>query len=192
MSTVVFVKTWSERPMSVVGSYCILQLYLLVIIRSIQDLSSPLLNVLHAGGPGCNPLRMSQPYYSHMSKSHRVLWLVYLSSLNLVDCILSRVGARSAILVFQSPHIMVVSYGGKLPIVSSIKLLAMASSIPRFCWLMTGGRYTLPTHILSPPCICRHMPYVYSFPMYFKTLIPLRINMAIPPLFPEGLRSSKT
>jgi hypothetical protein len=33
---------------------------------------------------------------------------------------------------------------------------------------------------------------VYSLPMYFRTLMPFLINMAIPPLFPEGLRSSKT
>jgi hypothetical protein len=96
--------------------------------------------VVHAGGPGCTPFRMSQPCCSHRSKSHRVRGLVCLSSLSLAVDMSSTVGARSPILVFQSPHITVVSSGGKLPIVSSIKLLVIVSSIPRFCWLMTGGR----------------------------------------------------
>jgi hypothetical protein len=66
----VLTKTWSERPFSVVGSYLILQLVLFVMIRSIHDLSPPLLNVFCAGGPGYRPFKISQPYYSHISISH--------------------------------------------------------------------------------------------------------------------------
>ena len=73
MATVVFMSTWSERPMSVVGSYAILHVVLLVIMRSMQDLSSPLRNVLQAGGPGCNPFKMIHPCCSQMSISQRVL-----------------------------------------------------------------------------------------------------------------------
>jgi hypothetical protein len=153
MATVVLINTWSERPMSVVGSYIILQFVLFVMMKSIHELSSPLLNVLQAGGPGCNPFRIVQPYYSQISSSQGVLWFVCLSSLSLAVLTSSRLGARFAILVFQSPHITVVSSDGKHPIVSSIRLLAMASSTPRFCWLMIGGRYIFPIHNLSPPYI---------------------------------------
>jgi hypothetical protein len=73
MSTVVFVNTWSDRPIRVVGSYTILHVVLLVMIKSMHDLSSPLLNVLQAGGPGCNPFRIIHPCCSHMSISQRVL-----------------------------------------------------------------------------------------------------------------------
>jgi hypothetical protein len=76
MATDVLINTWSERPMSVDGSYTILQSCLLVIMRSMQEQSSPLLNVLQAGGPGCSPFRMVQPCCSHSSISQRVLGLV--------------------------------------------------------------------------------------------------------------------
>jgi hypothetical protein len=157
-----------------------------------HDLSSPLLNVLQAGGPGCNPFRICQPCYSHISISHCALWFVWISSLSLVVVMLSKCGARCAILVFQSPHMTYVSCYGKQPMVSSMRLLPSVSSIPRFCWLMIGGRYTLPIHILSPPCICRHIPYEYSFPIYLIIFIPFLISMAMPPRFPYFLRSSKT
>ena len=126
--------------MSVVGSYIILQLGLFVIMKSMHELSSPRLNVSQAGGPGCNPFRIVQPCCSHISISHGVLWFVSLSLLSLEVQISSSFGAKLAILVFQSPHITVVSYDGKHPIVSSIRLFAMASSTPRFCWLIIGGK----------------------------------------------------
>jgi hypothetical protein len=157
-----------------------------------HDLSSPLLNVVQAGGPGCNPFRISHPCYSQISISQGALWFVCTSSLSLVVGMLSIFGARFAILVFQSPHITVVSCYGKHPIVSSMRLLAIASSIPRFYWLMIGGRYIFPIHILSPPCIWRHIPCVYSFPMYLITFMPFLTSMAMPPRFPDFLRSSQT
>jgi hypothetical protein len=192
MATDVLINTWSERPMSVVGSYVILQSRLFVMMKSMQELSYPLLNVLQAGGPGCSPFKMVQPYCSHISSSHRVLGLVCVSSLSLVVLTSSSCGARLAILVFQSPHITVVSCAGKHPMVSSTRLLAMFSSMPRLCWLIIGGKYIFPTHILSPPYIYMHTPYVYSLPTYFSTFIPFLTNIAMPPRFPFFLRSSKT
>ncbi len=140
MAICVLIKTWSDRPMSVVGSYSILQLGLFVIIKSMQDLSSPRLNVSQAGGPGCNPFKIVQPCCSHISISHGALGFVILSLLSLEVQISSSFGARLAILVFQSPHITVVSLDGKHPIVSSTRLFAMASSTPRLCWLIIGGK----------------------------------------------------
>ena len=153
MATDVLINTWSERPMSVVGSYVILQSRLFVMMKSMQELSYPLLNVLQAGGPGCSPFKMVQPYCSHISTSYRVLGLVCVSSLSLVVLTSSSCGARLAILVFQSPHITVVSCAGKHPMVSSTRLLAMFSSMPRLRWLIIGGKYIFATHILSPPYI---------------------------------------
>jgi hypothetical protein len=49
---------------------------LLVMIRSMQDLSVPLQNVLHAGGPGSRPFIMCQPYYSQSSMSQGALEFV--------------------------------------------------------------------------------------------------------------------
>jgi hypothetical protein len=69
VAIVVMTKTWSERPIRVVGSYIILVFFLFVMIKSMHDLSSPLLNVLHAGGPGCRPFKMSHPYCSQRSIS---------------------------------------------------------------------------------------------------------------------------
>jgi hypothetical protein len=140
VATIVFTKTWSERPMRVVGSYMIVLCLLLVMMKSIHDLSSPLLNVVQAGGPGYRPFRICQPYYSHMSINHGARLLVYLSSLSRVVLTSSIFGDKFAILVFQSPHITVVSYCGKHPIISSTRLLAIVSSIPLFCWLYSGGR----------------------------------------------------
>jgi hypothetical protein len=62
--------TWSDKPIKVVGSYVITLPALFVMMKSMHERSSPRLNVLHAGGPGCNPFRIRQPYYSQMSNSH--------------------------------------------------------------------------------------------------------------------------
>jgi hypothetical protein len=184
--------TWSDKPIKVVGSYVILLSALFVRIKSMQDESSPRLNVLQAGGPGCNPFKIFHPYCSQMSMSQCARWLVCLSSLRLVVVPSSRSGARFAILVFQSPHITEVSCAGNPPTISSIWLLVTVSSIPLRCWLKMGGRYIFPIHIFSPPISYRHTLYVYSFPTYDITLIPARISIAIPPLRPVFLRSSKT
>jgi hypothetical protein len=140
VATIVLIKTWSERPIRVVGSYIILLSFLFVIMKSMHDLSSPLLNVVQAGGPGYRPFRICQPYYSHMSINHGARLLVYLSSLSRVVFTSFILGDKFAILVFQSPHITVVSYCGKHPIISSTRLLATVSSTPLFCWLYSGGR----------------------------------------------------
>jgi hypothetical protein len=133
-------KTWSDRPISVVESYSILQLGLLVIIKSMHELSFPRLNVSQAGGPGCSPFKIVQPYCSQIPISHGARWFVDLSVLILAVCISSSCGARLAILVFQSPHITVVSPAGKQPTVSSTRLFAIASSTPRLLWLIVGGK----------------------------------------------------
>jgi hypothetical protein len=100
-----------------------------------HDESSPLLNVLQAGGPGCRPFRIFQPCCSHMSRSHGARWLVCVSSLLRVVDSSPRFGERFAIRVFQSPHITIVSLDGNPPIISSTRLLVTASSIPLRCWL---------------------------------------------------------
>ena len=135
MATVVLTNTWSDRPMRVVGSYVILLFFLFVMMKSMQDLSSPLLNVVHAGGPGYRPFKISQPYHLQMSISQGARWFVCLSSLSLVVFTSSIFGAIFAILAFQSPHIIVVSYCGKHPIMSSTRLRVTVSSTPLFCWL---------------------------------------------------------
>jgi hypothetical protein len=188
----VFTITWSDRPIRVVGSYVILLSAWFVMIKSMHDLSAPRLNVLQAGGPGCNPFRIFHPCYSHMSISQCARLFIYVSSLSLVVVPSSRLGARFAILVFQSPHITDVSYAGNPPTMSSIRLLVTVSSIPLRFWLNMGGRYIFPIHIFSPPIICTHSLYVYSLPTYDITLIPVRMRMAMPPLRPDFLRSSKT
>jgi hypothetical protein len=133
VATVVLTNTWSDRPMRVVGSYMILQFFLFVMIKSMHDLSSPLLNVVHAGGPGYRPFKINQPYYSQMSISQGARWFVCLSSLILVVFTSSIFGDIFAILAFQSPHITVVSCCGKHPIMSSTRLRVTVSSIPLFC-----------------------------------------------------------
>jgi hypothetical protein len=133
VATVVIANTWSDRPMRVVGSYVILQFCLFVMIKSMQDWSSPLLNVVHAGGPGYRPFNISQPYYSQMSISQGARWFVCLSSLSLVVLTSSIFGDIFAILVFQSPHITIVSLCGKPPMMSSTRLRVTVSSTPLFC-----------------------------------------------------------
>jgi hypothetical protein len=135
VATLVITNTWSERPFNVVGSYVMLLEDWFVMIRSMHDESSPLLNVLQAGGPGCRPFRIFHPYCSHMSRSQGARWLVCISSLNLVVESSPRVGDRFAMRVFQSPHITMVSLCGNPPIISSTMLLVTVSSIPLRCWL---------------------------------------------------------
>ena len=64
--------------------------------------------------------------------------------------------------------------------------------MPRVSKLVTGGRYTFPTHNVSPPCPCKPTPWAYSFPTYFLTLIPFLIRTAIPPLLSLARLSSYT
>ena len=62
--------TWSDRPFKVAGSYSIVYAGSFVSIRSMQDRSSPLVNVYCAGGPGCSPFRIYQPCCSHKVTIH--------------------------------------------------------------------------------------------------------------------------
>jgi hypothetical protein len=133
VATLVITNTWSDKPIRVVGSYVIVLFFWFVMIKSMHDWSSPLLKVVHAGGPGYRPFNISQPYYSQISNSQGARWFVFLSSLSRVVLTLSMLGDIFAILVFQSPHITVVSCCGKHPTMSSTRLRVTASSAPLFC-----------------------------------------------------------
>jgi hypothetical protein len=130
-------------------------------IRSMHDVSSPLLNVLHAIGPGCSPFNMCHPCISHVSISHGALVLVILSLLRLWMVVSSILGDNSPTRAFQSPHINYVVSRGKLSRMSDNMFLASSSSTPLRWRLVVGGRYTLPIHIFSLPYTSMHMPYAY-------------------------------
>ena len=93
---------------------------------------------------------------------------------------------------FQSPQITAFFPAGMQLKVSSMKLRAVSSSIPRFYIFCTGGKYTLPVHIFSPPGTCMHIPYAYSLPVYLNIFMPFLTIIAIPPLWPLLLRCSNT
>ncbi len=133
MATLVITKTWSDKPIRVVGSYVIVLFFLFVMIKSMHNWSAPLLKVVHAGGPGYRPFNISQLYYSQISNSQGARWFVFLSSLSRVVLTSSMLGDISAILVFQSPPITVVSCCGKHPTMSSTRLRVTVSSAPLFC-----------------------------------------------------------
>ena len=157
-----------------------------------HDLSVPLMNVWHAAGPGCSPLSICHPYYSHSSINHGALQFSFVSSLFLGIDISYMVGDRFPMRVFQSPQITDVDVCGMHPITSSMQLLTTSSSKPRFYRLCTGCMYTFPTHIFSPPQTCMHTLWAYSLLTYRSTLIPFLISIAIPPLLPFSRRYSKT
>lgn len=182
---------WSDKPDIVASSYITLCTAVLDITKSIHDPELPLMNVLHARGPGYIPLRRCHPYNSHNSMSHGALVFVSLSTLFLGIFTLSISGESSPTRVFQSPHITYVAWCGIHPNMSSTWLLAICSSIPRFYKLGAGGRYTFPIQIFSPPYPWIHRLYVYSFPKYRSTLIPFFTSTAIPPLLPFSRRYSK-
>ncbi len=161
-------------------------------IKSIQDWSSPLVNVCWAGGAGSRPLRTYQSYYSHVYISHGALWLTLKSILLLGISVSPILGYCWPMRVFQSPQTTALAPAGMDPVISSMRLRATSSSVPRFYIFYTGGKYTLPTHAVSPPYSWIHTPCAYSFPMYLRILMPFLISIAIPPLWPFSLRSSYT
>jgi hypothetical protein len=73
---------------------------------------------------------------------------------------------------------------------SSISVRAVSSSMPRVYMFVAGGRYTFPTHIVSPPYPCMPTPCAYSFPTYYRTFMPFFTSIAIPPLLSLTLLSS--
>jgi hypothetical protein len=161
-------------------------------MRSMHDLSVPLMKVWHANGPGCSPFKICHPCYSHSSINHGALELCFVSSLFRGMDMSSMVGDKFPMRVFQSPHITYVDLCGMHPTTSSIWLFITSSSKPRFYRLYTGGIYTFPTQIFSPPYTCMHTLWAYSLLMYRSILIPFLISIAIPPLVPFSLRCSKT
>jgi len=175
---------WSEMPFSVHLSYVMGAVASLVHIRSIQDVPVFLQNVLHAGGPGCKPFRIYHPYCSYSSIAHVALGPTILSSLYLGMWVSPIFGASDPILVFQSPHTTDVVDYGMLHTISSTSSMAVFSGTPRLVRFCRGGRYTFPTHSLSPPLTYRHTHYAYSFALYCIILIPYLIRSARPPLDP--------
>jgi hypothetical protein len=145
----------------VVGSYSIFAVATFESTRSMHDVSSPLLNVLHAIGPGYSPFNMCHPCSSHVSISHGALVLVILSLLRLWMVVSSILGDNSPTRAFQSPHISYVASRGKLSRMSYSMFLASSSSTPRRWRLVAGGRYTFPTHTFSLPYTSIHMPCAY-------------------------------
>jgi hypothetical protein len=189
-SIVVVSNMWSDRPFNIIGSYSIFCVGSLVSIRSMRDRSVPLKKVYSAGGLGSNPFRIYQPCCSHSAIIHCALWFTWESKLFLRSSYSPMVGYNCPTLAFQSPHIATREFYGMDPVTSSIRLRATSSSVPLFFIFYAGGKYTLPTHTLSPPCVCIHTPCAYSLPTYFSTLIPFLIRIAIPPLLPLARRSS--
>ena len=66
----VVTNTWSEKRFNVVGSQFMFYVALFVMIRSITDLSVPLVNVCSAGGPGYIPFRICHSHCLHILISH--------------------------------------------------------------------------------------------------------------------------
>ena len=94
------------------GSHAIVAVGVLDKIRSMQELSLPLWNVLHAMGPGCIPFSMCHPYVSHISINHGARIFVVLSLLLRGSAVSSILGDNSPTRVFQSPQISYVSFCG--------------------------------------------------------------------------------
>jgi hypothetical protein len=153
--SVVIISTWSDNVCSVSVSYCTRFLGSVASMRSMQDFLSPFSYVCLAGEPGRSPLRMYHPLFSHVSISHFALMLTVVSSLCLGISVSPILGWRFPIRAFQSPQITDLSCGGMCPRMSSTSFLAESSSMPRVYRFVAGGRYTLPIHIVSPPC-----PYI--------------------------------
>ena len=151
----VIISTWSDNVCSVSVSYCTRFLGSVASMRSMQDFLSPFSYVCLAGEPGRSPLRMYHPLFSHVSISHFALMLTVVSSLCLGISVSPILGWRFPIRAFQSPQITDLSCGGMCPRMSSTSFLAESSSMPRVYRFVAGGRYTLPIHIVSPPC-----PYI--------------------------------
>ena len=100
-------------------------------IRSIHDFLGPFSYVYRAGGPGYIPFKMYHPCDSHVSMIHFALKPTVSSSLSLVIAVSPNCGWRVPTRVFQSPYITERAYGGILPKMSSMSVLAASSSMPR-------------------------------------------------------------
>jgi hypothetical protein len=157
-----------------------------------HDPVSPLLNVLHADGPGCIPLRICHFCCSHKVSNQGARLLVCGSSLFRGMVTSSMLGDKSATRAFQSPQITCTYFYGINPTTSSTWLRASSSSIPLLTKLRSGGKYIFPTHTFSLPYPCIQIIYAYSLPILFIILIPFLTRIAIPPRFPYSLRYSKT
>jgi hypothetical protein len=83
---------------------------------------------------------MYQLYYSHNSMIHLALEFVFVSRLFLRIVVSPMVGDNSPILAFQSPHMVELVHSGIPPNMSSIKLRAISSFVPRFYIFCTGGK----------------------------------------------------
>ena len=144
---------WSESPFSVAGSYSIYWVGSVDIIRSMHDCPVPLSNVWMAGGPGWRPFRMYQPYISHNCITQGALELIIGSRLTLGISTSPIFGYSCPILVFQSPHMIDWDFAGIAPVMSSMRSRARSSSMPLRSIFSVGGKYTFPTHRVSPPLI---------------------------------------
>jgi hypothetical protein len=163
-----------------------------VSIRSMHDRSVPLMKVGHAGGPGWSPFNMYHPCYSQTCITHAALADVVVSELCLGMVSSPICGDSSPIRAFQSPHVTDGAPYGMHPKMSSMKLRATSSSLPRFCIFCIGGMYTLLIQIFPPPWTCIHIFWAYSFPVYLTIFMPFFTIMAIPPLLPFYRRYSYT
>jgi hypothetical protein len=130
------------------------------------------------------PFNICQFCISHMDITHYALALVTLSWLFLGMVISSVVGDSSPMRALKSPTITELAFWGMHPKMSSVKLRATSSSIFLFYKFCTGGTYTFPSQIFSPPYAYMHMFWAYSFPIQFITFIPFLTTIAIPPRFP--------
>ena len=157
-----------------------------------HDFLSPRSNVYRAGGPGWMPFSINQLLLSHIPINHFALSPTVLSSLTLLRCVSPNFGCRFPTLVFQSPHTVDLVCGGMFPSMSSIAFLTSSSLMPRVGKFVVGGMYTLPIHIISPPCPYIPRPCVYSLPTYLRIFTPFFTIIAIPPLLSLSRLSSKT
>jgi hypothetical protein len=148
---VVITMMWSESPLSVSGSYSSCWVGSDAIIRSMHDYPVPRANVWMAGGPGWRPFSICQPCISHKAISHGALGPIIGSKLTLGMSVSPICGCKFPILVFQSPHMSDWECYGMALVISSMRSCARSSSIPLLRIFAWGGRYTLPTHIVSPP-----------------------------------------
>jgi hypothetical protein len=182
--------TWSDMPCSVSGSCSTLCAGSVARMRSIHDCFVPFWYVQIAGGPGWMPFKIYHFCYSHISITHCALVPTMVSKLCLAMELSPIFGCSVPTRAFQSPHITDRACGGNAPIMSSMSVLAVSSSMPRVWRFVAGGRYTFPIQISSPPYPYMLTPCAYSLPTYFSTLIPFFISIAIPPLLSAALRSS--
>jgi hypothetical protein len=93
-----------------------------------------------AGGPGCRPFKMYQPFNSHNCITHVALVLIIGSRLTLGMSVSLIFGCSCPILVFQSPHMIDWAVVGIAPVMSSIRSRARSSSMALRSIFSIGGR----------------------------------------------------